>query len=105
MLPERIDVVFLSSRDGVGTGRGEPLLGRDTGEAKKARAPRVEWAGLPRRTFALDVFACARSGGRRRGLAYLMAPGAVRAIQDHSEMPSRPVQLALAQAPPQLAWY
>jgi hypothetical protein len=39
-------------------------------EQKKERTPRLSWAGLPRRTFALDVLACAGCGGRRRVLAY-----------------------------------
>ncbi|PTL75111.1 ATP-dependent helicase HrpA [Vitiosangium sp. GDMCC 1.1324] len=42
-------------------------------EPMKERMPRVDWAKLLRRTFALDVFTCARCGGRRRVLAYLMA--------------------------------
>jgi hypothetical protein len=33
-------------------------------EAKKERMPRFSWAGLLRRTFVLDVFACAGCGGR-----------------------------------------
>ena len=38
-------------------------------EPKKKRTPRVDWAQLLRRTFALDVFACASCGGRRQELA------------------------------------
>ena len=33
------------------------------------RRPRLDWASLLRRTFALDVFTCARCGGARRVLA------------------------------------
>jgi len=73
-------------------------------EAKKQRTPRVDWAKLLRRTFALDVFTCAWCGGRRRVLAYLTAPNAVRAILEHLSLPTRPAQLAAAQGPPQLAW-
>lgn len=52
-------------------------------EPKKERTPRRDWAGLLRRTFALDGFACARCGGRRRVLASLTAPGrGARAAQD-----------------------
>ena len=40
-------------------------------EPTKERTPRLDWAGLLRRTFALDVFACVRCGGRRRVLAYV----------------------------------
>jgi hypothetical protein len=73
-------------------------------EPKKQRTPRVDWAKLLRRTFALDVFTCAWCGGRRRVLAYLTAPNAVRAILEHLSLPTRPAQLAAAQGPPQLAW-
>ncbi|WP_395856086.1 hypothetical protein [Cystobacter fuscus] len=38
-------------------------------EAKKERMPRLDWAGLLRRTFVLDVFASAGCGGWRRVLA------------------------------------
>jgi hypothetical protein len=74
-------------------------------EPKKERTPRLDWAGLLRRSFALDVFACGRCGGRLRVLAYLTAPGGVRAIVEHLELPTRPAQLAPAQGPPQLAWW
>jgi hypothetical protein len=73
-------------------------------EPKKQRTPRVDWAQLLRRTFALDVFTCAGCGGRRRVLAYLTAPNAVRAILQHLALPTRPAQLAAAQGPPQQTW-
>ncbi|MCY1074517.1 ATP-dependent helicase HrpA [Archangium lansingense] len=74
-------------------------------EPKKERMPRVDQAKLLRRTFALDVFTSAWCGGRRRVLAYLTAPNAVRAILEHLSLPTRPAQLAAAQGPPQHAWY
>ncbi|PTL74963.1 hypothetical protein [Vitiosangium sp. GDMCC 1.1324] len=40
-------------------------------EARKERPARVDQAGLRRRTFAVDVFACVMCGGRRRVLAYV----------------------------------
>ncbi|WP_158502464.1 hypothetical protein [Vitiosangium sp. GDMCC 1.1324] len=40
---------------------------------KRQRARRLDWEGLLRKTFAVDVFACLRCGGRRRVLAYVMA--------------------------------
>jgi hypothetical protein len=43
-------------------------------ETKKERTPRLDWAGLLRKSFALDVFVCGRCGGRRQVLAYLTAP-------------------------------
>jgi len=45
------------------------------------------------------MFACARCGGRRRVLAYLTAPGGVRTILEHLELPTRPAQRAAAQGP------
>src|SRR5688500_4095948 len=49
-------------------------------EPKKERTPRLDWAGLLRKSLALDVFVCGRCGGRRQVLAYLMAPSGVCAI-------------------------
>jgi hypothetical protein len=37
-------------------------------EWMKGRTPRVDWAGLLKRTFDFDVFACVRCGGRLKGL-------------------------------------
>ncbi|WP_245682526.1 transposase [Archangium gephyra] len=42
-------------------------------ERMKERTPRVDWAGLLKRTFDLDVFTCPWCGGRRRVLAYVKA--------------------------------
>ncbi len=47
-------------------------------EPRKERTPRLDQAGLLRRTFALDVLACLRCGGRRRVLAYVKGAGGVR---------------------------
>ena len=44
------------------------------GEAQPA------WAELLRRVFAVDVLRCDRCGGRRRLIATVMRPSAVRAI-------------------------
>ena len=59
-------------------------------EPKKERMPRADQAKLLRGTFAWDVFTCAWCGGRRRVLAYLTAPNAVRAILQHLSLPTRP---------------
>ena len=54
----------------------EPPLPASDGQRQLALAPvaprpkpRLDWAGLLRRTFALDVFTCAKCGGRRTVLA------------------------------------
>ena len=73
-------------------------------ERMKERTPRVDWAGLLKRTFDFDVFACGRCGGRRRVLAYLTAPGGVRAILEHLALPTLPGRLAPARGPPHNSW-
>ena len=52
-------------------------------EPMKERPSGVDWAEVLSRTFDLDVFTCVGCGGRRRVLAYLTAPNAVRAILEH----------------------
>ena len=46
-----------------------PSMAVTVEEPKKERTPRLDWAGLLGRTFALDVFACASCGGRRQEMA------------------------------------
>ncbi|WP_239470505.1 transposase [Archangium violaceum] len=73
-------------------------------EARKERPARVNWAGLLRRTFVLDVFACVRCGGRRRVLAYVNEAGGGRAILEHLGLPTAGASLAPTRGPPQAAW-
>ena len=73
-------------------------------ERMKERTPRVDGAGLLKRTFDFDVFACGRCAGRRRVLAYLTAPGGVRAILEHLGLPTLPGRLAPARGPPHNSW-
>ncbi|WP_224249969.1 transposase [Hyalangium gracile] len=82
-----------------------PPLAPARQEPRKERAPRVDWAGLLRRTFALEVFCCPRCGGRRRVLAYLTGRQAVRAILEHLALPWQPPRLFPARGPPQSAWW
>lgn len=72
-------------------------------EPMKERPSGVDWADLLRKTFDFDVFACPRCACRRTVLAYLTAPGGVRSILEHLELPTRPAQLALAQGPALMA--
>jgi hypothetical protein len=72
-------------------------------EPKKERTPRVDWAELLRRTFAFDVFACMRCGGRRRVLAYVKGAAGVSAILEHLGWPTASAHLAPARGPPQSA--
>ena len=50
-----------------------PAFAATVEEPRKERTPRLDWAGLLRRTFALDVFACLRCGGRRSVVTDVMA--------------------------------
>jgi hypothetical protein len=97
--PDRVMV-----RQGEGTSsistEGTGKLVATVEEPKKQRTPRLVWAGLLRRTFALDVFACARCSGRCQVLAHLTAPDGGRAILEHLQLPSPPAQLAPARGPP-----
>jgi len=81
-----------------------PSFAATVEEPKKECTPRLDWAGLLRRTFALDVWVCVRCGGRRQVLAYLTAPCGVSAILEHLGLPAGPAKLAPAQGPAQLAW-
>ena len=70
---------------------------------KRQRVPRLDWAGLLRRTFAVDVFSCPSRGGRRRVLAHLTQGAVLRRILRHLQLPESPAVLAPARAPPLLA--
>ena len=67
------------------------------------RKPRLEWAALLRRVFALDVLRCS-CGGERKIVAFITDVRVVRDILEHLELRSKPLPWASAQAPPQLEW-
>lgn len=69
----------------------QPRIERDAHRAEAeadaapcAKAPRQIWAELLRRTFAVDVLRCPRSGGRRHRVATLTDPLVARRILHHS---------------------
>ncbi|WNG22357.1 ATP-dependent helicase HrpA [Cystobacter fuscus] len=70
----------------------------------KEKTPRGDQAELLSRTFALDVFACARCGGRRKELADVTAPAGVRSIVEHLGLATQALKRAPARGPPQQAW-
>ncbi|HEX5747082.1 MAG TPA: hypothetical protein VFZ09_12635 [Archangium sp.] len=53
-----------------------------------------------RRTFAVEVLACVRCGGRRRVLVYVKEAAGVRAILEHLGLPTAGARLAPARGPP-----
>jgi hypothetical protein len=97
---------FLLPQAGAEPGLEEesPAFAATVEEPSKERTPRLDWAGLLKRTFALDVFACLRCGGRRRVLAYVKGAGGVRAILEHLGLPTASAHLAPARGPPLRAW-
>jgi hypothetical protein len=68
---------------------------------KMPRAFRIDWASLLKRVFAVDVLRCEKCEGRRRVLAVVDEPGAVKKILEHVGLPSTPVTTAPARGPPQ----
>ena len=69
------------------------------------RAPRLDGAGLLKRTFKVDVFCCPKCAGRRRVLAYLTQGAVLRRILRHLHLPDLPPPLAPArEAPQQALW-
>ena len=50
-------------------------------EAMRERMPRVDWAELLHRTFAVDVFACVRFGSWRSILAYMKGAAGEEAVE------------------------
>jgi hypothetical protein len=67
--------------------------------ALMASSPRVDWPTLMRRTFSVDVLACAHCGGRLRVLAVLTEEAAVCKILAHLKMPTTGPPMARARAP------
>ena len=70
---------------------------------KRQRAPGLDWAGLLKRTFKVDVFCCPKCAGRRRVLAWLTQGAVLRRILRHLHLPELPPPLAPARGPPQQA--
>ena len=54
---------------------------------------------LLRKTFGVDAWVCAACGGKRRVLASLTSPAAVRALLQHLQVPTTAPPLALRAGP------
>ncbi|MBI3185016.1 MAG: transposase [Myxococcales bacterium] len=65
------------------------------------RRPRLDWATLLHRTWAVDIMTC-RCGGRRRVLAVVTSRAACHAVLAHLGLPAGPPPLPRACSPPQL---
>jgi hypothetical protein len=64
-----------------------------------AASPYVDWASLLRRTFEVDVLACAHCGGRLRVLSVITEPGPVRRILEHLGLDADAPPVARARDP------
>jgi hypothetical protein len=94
-------------REVVDFGRSKPASNPPSSTAGKVAGARNRtWAELMRRGLAIDVLECPDCGGRMRFVAAIMLSSAIRRILRHLGLPSDPVKLAPARAPPQLddAW-
>jgi hypothetical protein len=69
------------------------------GGALYAATPRVDWAALLRRSFDVDVMACAKCGGPLRVLAVITQREPVRHILAHLGLSTEPPPLARARDP------
>ena len=87
---------------------GRPRLERASSATtpKKVASHNRTWAELMRRGLGIDVLECPDCGGRLRFVAAILLSSAIRRILRHLGLPSDPVQLAPARAPPELddAW-
>ena len=74
---------------GAGPGVGRQLLVQPSStESSEPRRPRLLWAQLLKRCFAVDVLRCARCGARREVLAVVMRPEPIIAILTHLALAS-----------------
>lgn len=74
-------------------------------ESSAGARPNYSWAELMRRAFEIDVLRCTHCGGRRRMLAAVMNPVAVRAILASLGLPTEVPELLPARASPEpLEW-
>jgi hypothetical protein len=69
------------------------------GGALFATAPRVAWATLLQRTFAIDALACPGCGGRLRLLSAITEPATARKILEHLGLPTHPAPAPRARGP------
>jgi hypothetical protein len=82
---------------------GRPRLERPSSATtpKKLAAPHNRtWAELMRRGLDIDVLECPDCGARLRFVAAILLSSAIRRILRHLGLPSDPVELAPARAPP-----
>jgi hypothetical protein len=82
------------------TAPGPRNVDESPGRSQSQPRPHTPWAELLRRTFEIDILACAGCGGRLRLLATIEDPAVVRKILSHLGVPSECPQPLPARSPP-----
>ena len=72
----------------------------DSSRSVPPRSGGYQWAELMQRTFAFDVLACPRCGGRLRLVALVEQASVVRRILSHLDLPSELPEPRPARPPP-----
>ena len=85
---------------GFGTRSKTPEGAASSASRKVAGPCNRTWAELMRRGLDIDVLECPDCSGRLRFVAAIMLSSAIRRILDLLDLPSDPVELAPARAPP-----
>jgi hypothetical protein len=67
-----------------------------------AATSRIDWATLLRRSFDVDVLACARCAGRLRVLGEVTEPAAIRLVLESLSLPTEAPRAARARDPTEL---
>jgi hypothetical protein len=94
--------VLIARSLGVDASPVEPSGERDeeASHAGPSRPWAYQWAELMRRTFAFDVLACPRCGGRLRPVALIQQASVVQRILRHLGLPTEVPEPRPARAPP-----
>jgi hypothetical protein len=66
---------------------------------------RIDWATLLKRTFGIDLSTCSKCGGKRRVIATIKDGPAIKKVLEHLGLPSEPLPMAPARAPPQADFF
>jgi hypothetical protein len=65
-------------------------------------SPRIDWPTLLRRSFAIDILACTKCGGRLRVLGQITEPSLVRLVLESLGLPADVPPVACARDPTDL---
>ncbi len=72
---------------------------------KKQERPNRSWSDLLKRSFSIDIMACAACGGKMRIVSHIEEPVVVTRILGHLGLPTEAPRLFPPRAPPQVAMF